>query len=64
MYSDLESITSNILTFENIKFQNNYYISSKCFIEIIQSSNFRSLELKIKDLTLIKNDMILEKGKA
>ncbi|CAD8196346.1 unnamed protein product [Paramecium pentaurelia] len=62
VYSDLDSVTSNILTFDNIKFQNNYYVSSKGFIEIIQSSNFRFLELKITDLTLIRNDMISEKS--
>ncbi|CAD8196278.1 unnamed protein product [Paramecium pentaurelia] len=64
VYSDLDSIASNILTFENIKFQYNYYVSSKGFIEIIQSSNFRLLELIITDLKLIKNDMILEKTSA
>ncbi|CAD8210964.1 unnamed protein product [Paramecium octaurelia] len=64
VYSDLDSITSNILTFDNIKFENNYYVGSKGFIEIIQSSNFRLLELQITDITLIKNDMILDKTTA
>lgn len=39
-------------------------MSSKGFIEIIQSSNFRLLELIITDLTLIKNDMILERASS
>ncbi|CAD8100715.1 unnamed protein product [Paramecium primaurelia] len=60
VYTDLDSITSNILTLNNITFQNNTYKSSKGFMEIIQSNNFRFLEIKITNLTLIKNDMILE----
>ncbi|CAD8125569.1 unnamed protein product [Paramecium sonneborni] len=58
LYQD--DISTNFLSFNKIQFKNNYYRSSKVFIELVQSQNFKTLEILIDGLSLESNQFTLK----
>ncbi|CAD8121080.1 unnamed protein product [Paramecium sonneborni] len=53
LYKD--NIQQNLLKLNQITFQNNNYVGSQVFIELIESNNFQNLEVHLNGLTIQSN---------